>query len=128
MHSLFKAMQEMGQMFEQAEIMDKTSKKKLRLENQLQSGTWSRLLQKPVFRINRSTLGRACRECANLINIHVRMCNAVQNRCQANWTPITVLSVPCDPDSPSNYKYKQRAVKITICLAAIVSFTHNKKK
>ena len=69
-------MQKMGQMFKQAEIVDKTSKKKLRLENPLQSGTWSRLLQKPVFRINRSTLGRACMECANLINIHVRMCNA----------------------------------------------------
>ena len=115
-------MQEMGQMFEQTEIIDKTSKKELRLENPLQSGTWSRLLQKKVFRINRSTLGRACMECANLINIHARMCNAVQNRCQANWTPITVLSVPRDPDSLSNYKYKQRAVKITICLAAIVSF------
>ena len=74
----------MGQMFEQAEIVDKTSKKKLRLENPLQSGTWSRLLQKPVFRINGSTLGRACMECANLINIHVRMCSTAQNGCQAD--------------------------------------------
>ena len=70
-------MQETGQMLKQAEITDKTSKKKLSLENPLQSGTWSRLLQKPVFRINRSTLGRACMECASLINIHMRMCNAV---------------------------------------------------
>ena len=70
-------MQEMGQMLKQAEITDKTSKKKLSLENPLQGGTWSRLLQKPVFRINRSTLGRACMECASLINIHARMGNAV---------------------------------------------------
>ena len=49
MYSLFRAMQKMGRMFEQTEIIDKTSKKKLRLENPLQSGTWSRLLQKPVF-------------------------------------------------------------------------------
>ena len=76
MYSLFKAMQKMGQMFEQAGIIDKTSKKELRLENPLQSGTWARLLQKPVFKINGSTLGRACLECANLINIHARMCNA----------------------------------------------------
>ena len=40
-------MQEMGQMFGYAEIIDKTSKKKLRLENPLQNGTWSRILQKP---------------------------------------------------------------------------------
>ena len=126
MHLLFKAMQEMGQMFEQTEIIDKTSKKELRLENPLQSSTWSRLLQKPVFRINRSTLGRACMECANLINIHMRMCNAVRNRCQANWTPITVLFVPHDPDSLSNYKYKQRAVKITIHLANSDRFFHTK--
>ena len=77
MYLLFKAMQEMGQMLKLAEITDKTSKKKLGLENPLQSDTWSRLLQKTVFRINRSTLGRACMECASLINIHMRMCNAV---------------------------------------------------
>ena len=70
-------MQRMGQMLKQAGITDKTSKKKLGLENPLQGGTWSRLLQKPVFRINRSTLGRACMECASLMNIHMRMCNAV---------------------------------------------------
>ena len=49
MYLLLKAMQEMGQMLKQAEIADKTSKKKLSLENPLQSGTWSKLLQKLVL-------------------------------------------------------------------------------
>ena len=50
MYSLFRAMQKMGQMFEQTEIIDKTSKKKLRLKIPLQSGTWSRLLQNQFLR------------------------------------------------------------------------------
>ena len=107
---LFGAKQEMWQMFKQAKIVDKTSKKKLGLENPLQSGTWPRLLQKPVFKIKRSTLGRRCMECASLINIHARMCNAVQNRSWANWTPITVLLVPHDPDSLSNHIKVNRAL------------------